>query len=135
VWGIEGIIVALMNRSKVLQGTAVAEFIKRESQPKIDAEADQRYSEVLREWVTECTKYWPKERIGLRDLLGRIEAHTGVEKGEKKEETGLQDLARGMRKARHKEGDGELELLWPENDLAENGKFARQALEKMEAKK
>jgi hypothetical protein len=124
-----------MNQNSDLQGTAIADFVKGESHPRIDAEAKGRYSEVLRDLVTECTKYWPKERIGLRDLLDRIEAHTGVTKGKKKKATEVEDLARGMRNARHKQGDGELELLWPENDLAENGKFARQALEKMEAKK
>ena len=87
-----------MNQNGQLQGTSTADFVKGESHPRLNAEAKKRYSEVLTDLVTECTKYWPKERIGLKELLARIEANTGTKTGKKKKGTGVVDLAQGYAK-------------------------------------
>jgi hypothetical protein len=140
VWGIGGIIVALMNREQFLTGVEAADFAKGEARPRILAEAEERYSEELRALVGECTAYWPDQRPGLRELLQRIRAHTGARDEEEvvvvesEDESVQEDLARGMRYKTDDEVEEELRLKWPSSDPAAINGLVRQALEELKGR-
>jgi hypothetical protein len=138
VWGIGGIIVALMNREPFLPGVEAADFAKGEARPRILAEAEENYSLELRALVGECTAYWPDQRPGLRELLQRIRAHTGARDEEEvvvvvvgEDESVQEDLARGMRHKTDDEVEEELRLKWPSNHPAAINGLVRQALEEL----
>ena len=69
VWGIGGIIVALMNREEFLVGVEAADFVKGEARPRVRGEAVEAYSVELRGLVGECTAYWPERRPGLSGVV------------------------------------------------------------------
>ena len=124
VWGIGGIVITLMNKDKLLFEVKKKEFTQGVAeQPVINASAINKYSEQLVRLVRQCTSYWPRDRPDLRALRRRIRRRTGNGRHE--------DLARGMRREGHDDGDEELELRYPRRDPCEVGKFAREALEEL----
>lgn len=120
VWGIGAIVISLMNKMVVLQGTS---FMDGESQPEIKAHAEKKYSKPLLELVGECTRYWPDDRPGLRTLRRRV--RKAMEYGQSG------DLGRAMR-GEIEEGDGDLWMKYHRDDPARVGRWAQDALEAME---
>ena len=133
VWGIGGIIVALMNREEFLVGVEAVDFVKGEARPRVRAEAVEAYSGELRGLVGECTAYWPEQRPGLGEVLRRVRAFTGARDGQDVE-GGREDLARGMRYQMDDEGEEGLRLKWSRNDSAALKGLVRPALEGLKGK-
>ena len=133
VWGIGGIIVALMNREEFLVGVEAADFVKGEARPRVRAEVVEAYSVELRGLVGECTAYWPEQRPGLGEVLRRVRAFTGARDGQDVE-GGREDLARGMRYQMDDEGEEGLRLKWSRNDSAALKGLVRPALEGLKGK-
>ena len=133
VWGIGGIIVALMNREEFLVGVEAADFVKGEARPRVRGEAVEAYSGELRGLVAECTAYWPEQRPGLGEVLRMVGAFTGARDGQDVE-GGREDLARGMRYQMDDEGEEGLRLKWSGNDSAALKGLVRPALEGLKGK-
>ena len=134
VWGIGGIIVALMNREEFLHGVEAADFVKGEARPRVRAEVVEAYSVELMGLVGECTAYWPERRPGLSGLLRRVRAFTGAREEEVEGEGGREDLARGMRLKMDDEVEEGLRLKWSRNDSAALKGLVRPALEGLKGK-
>jgi len=89
-------------------GASIISICNRESDPKTDpyspemsiptfnANARDKYSEVLRDLVDACVRYRGKDRIGAQDLLDSISRHTAGTEAT----AGDEDLADGMRAKR-----------------------------------
>ena len=104
VWGIGAIVVALMNKQEVLEGTSFKDGVE---QPVL-LNHTRRYSKELRDLVNSCTMYYPEDRIDLKALRQSIRDLT--------ESSAAHDLAEGMRDQEHAEGDLRLTLKYHADD-------------------
>lgn len=109
VWAAGASIMAVCNR----EPRPTTNCFDRESAiPKFNDNAQDKYSQTLRDLVSACVSYRPEDRIDVAELLAAISQHTaGAGAGD-----GDVDLADGMRSGRPTAEEDGRQWRWPKQE-------------------